>query len=120
MHSNLHHCKFVHQFIKDVAATRKFGVKVLLANADYHISENIAAVRNYGDVAFQIVSLEEALSGDFAESRNVAIVRTIKQKIVCAVPGAHTAPGGAAAILMDGSVFIHQSGIGGWLRAEVL
>lgn len=89
-------------------------------NSDYGIRQDIAAVRNYGEVDFFIVKMTEALSGDFAETRNVATVRIGSgERILCSVPGAHTAEGGSA-VIKSGAVFLHQSGVGGWLRAQIL
>ena len=91
------------------------------ANSDYTILENIAAVKNYGETEFSIVSMEVALSGDFSETRNVATVRDLRVQshgnFHVIVPGAQFAPSGSANCVND-SVFLHQSGVGGWLRAE--
>lgn len=93
------------------------------ANADYRISDTLAAVKNYGEVEFSLVSIEDALAGNFSETRNVANVRDLRVKshgsFYVILPGAHFAPGGSANCVGD-SVFLHQSGGTGWLRAEKL
>ena len=89
-------------------------------NSDYEIQSGIAAVRNYEEINFSVVPMQIALSGDFAETRSVASVRMgFDDSILCSAAGAHTAIGGAA-VIKNGNVFLHQSGVGGWLRAEIL